>query len=116
MNDFILLRPTSISEAIEMLDKYGSKASLKAGGTDLLIWMKRSFVKPDYLIDLALIDELKKVNKDEKVLFIGSMVTVNQLLECNIVKSKFKALFDACKVHSDPIIRNKATVVGNVCS
>ncbi|TYB83801.1 MAG: xanthine dehydrogenase family protein subunit M [Kosmotoga sp.] len=116
MNDFILLRPTGISEAIEMLDKYGSKAALKAGGTDLIIWMKKFLVKPDYLIDLTLIDELKSLQISNKELTIGAMVSVNQLMKYNIVKTKFKALYDACRLHSDPIIRNKATVVGNLCS
>lgn len=116
MDDFTLMRPVSISEATEMLDKYGSKAALKAGGTDLIIWMKKFLVSPDYLIDLTLIDELKELQTNNNKLIIGSMVTVNQLMKHEIVKTKFKALFDACNLHSDPVIRNKATVVGNLCS
>ena len=52
MHYFKLLEPTTIIDAGKLLKKYGKKASLLAGGTDLLVKIKQKKIQPDYLINL----------------------------------------------------------------
>jgi CO/xanthine dehydrogenase FAD-binding subunit len=117
MFSFELERPTSLEEAINILSRLGTKALPKAGGTDLLINMKKSLVKPEVVVDLNLISELSEVRFDKNTgLWIGATATCTGVLKCEEVKKNFPALHDACLSHSDWQIRNRATVVGNICS
>lgn len=114
---FELERPQSLEEAISILEKFGNRAMPKAGGTDLLMWMKDRLVTPDVVVDLSLIPDLAGVNFSQKEgLRIGAMASCTEVLESSAVKAHFPALYDACLSHSDWLIRNRATVVGNVCS
>jgi len=113
---FELERPRSLQEAISILEKFGSRAMPKAGGTDLLMWMKDRLVTPEVVVDLSLIPDLAGVNFSKDGLRIGAMATCTEVLEFTAVEDHFPALRDACLSHSDWLIRNRATVVGNVCS
>lgn len=116
MREFVLERPKNISEVHELLGKYGPKAVLKSGGTDLIIWLKKDVVKPEFVIDLSSVEELKGIFVENKNLVIGAMTTINDLLACEKAKKSFPALVQAGSLHSDPLIRNQATVAGNLCS
>lgn len=117
MINFELERPKSLQEAVSILNSFGGRAVPKAGGTDLLINMKKRLVKPEVVVDLSLIPELSGVSFDKNTgLSIGATATCTEVLKCKEVKINFPALYDACLSHSDWHIRNRATVVGNVCS
>lgn len=114
---FELERPRSLQEAVSVLEKFGNRAMPKAGGTDLLMWMKDRLVTPEVVVDLSLIPDLAGVSFSQKEgLCIGAMATCTEVLESSAVETYFPALRDACLSHSDWLIRNRATVVGNVCS
>jgi len=117
MINFELERPKSLQEAVGILNRLGSRAMPKAGGTDLLINMKKRLIKPEVVVDLNLIPELSEVSFDEDSgLSIGATATCTEVIKKEKVKAHFPALYDACLSHSDWQIRNRATVVGNVCS
>jgi len=114
---FEMERPRSLAAAVEILGKYGSKAMIKAGGTDVLVWMRKHAVNPEMLVDLSEIPELGGISfYPHKGIKIGAMCTVNQVAEHEDARRYYGALTDACLSHSDPLIRNKATVLGNVCA
>lgn len=113
---FTLMRPSTVPEVLKLLEE-NPKARLKAGGTDLLIWLKKGLIKADHLIDLGLIKELKAITWIEgQGLQIGAMATLNDVIHHPMAKKYFPSLVQACMTHSDPILRNQATVVGNLCS
>ncbi|HPE69368.1 MAG TPA: xanthine dehydrogenase family protein subunit M [Thermotogota bacterium] len=116
MHDFLLERPDTLRAAHDLLQRYGTKAMLKAGGTDLLIWIKRGVVLPECLVDLSLIPLLQELSLSEAEMCIGAGVSVARFLSAEAISTHFPALVDACNSHSDPLVRNRATVVGNVCS
>ena len=64
MRDFDYLAPKSVSEALELLAKLGSKAIVVAGGTDVLVWMNRREISPEYLVYLGGLDELRHIRGD----------------------------------------------------
>ncbi|HPU69205.1 MAG TPA: xanthine dehydrogenase family protein subunit M [Acetomicrobium flavidum] len=112
---FDYVRPKSIAETIGLLVQHGSSSAIKAGGTDLIVWMKKHLIKPVIVIDITGIAELSGVFfYPHKGLRIGANATINQVLANREVKRSFPAIYDACLSHSDRLIRNKATFVGNV--
>jgi carbon-monoxide dehydrogenase medium subunit len=114
---FELERPVSFKEALEILSRSGPNTAVKAGGTDLLVWMKKNLVHPELIVDLSLIEELKKISFDPSGgLVIGALATVNEVAEHPQAGKFYPALVDAALSHSDFVMRNKATVVGNLCS
>ena len=116
MRDFVLVRPQSIPEALDILKKAGGRAMVKSGGTDLIVWLHRSLVNPDCVIDLTKIEQLKGIGLSNGRIEIKALATLNEVASNPAVGEKLPALFQACMAHSDPLIRNRATVVGNVCS
>ena len=67
--------PASLPEALELLSRWGEKAKVFAGGTDLLVSMKKREVLPNHLINLKGISELKGVSDEKEGLKIGALVT-----------------------------------------
>lgn len=112
---FDYIRPKSVTETIGLLVQHDSSSAIKAGGTDLIIWMKKHLINPEIVIDITGIAELSGVFfYPHKGLRIGANATINQVLANREVKRSFPAIYDACLSHSDRLIRNKATFVGNV--
>ena len=109
--------PTSLSEALDLLAKYDGKARIFAGGTDLLVSMKKREVLPEHLISLKGIPELKGIRHDQKEgMKIGALVTLGEMEHSKIVQSHFCVLWDAVQVMASPQIRSLGTVGGNLCS
>ena len=109
--------PASLSEALDYLSRYSGKAKVLAGGTDLLVSMKKREVLPEHLINLKGIQELKHIRYDKKRgLEIGGLVTLREIERSTIVKEKYGALWDAANVMAAPQIRSLATIGGNLCS
>lgn len=117
MQAFELERPADLKEAVELLKKYEGRAMLKAGGTDLLIWIKKYLIHPEVVVDISGIKGLDKIQLDAKGgLRFGAMTTANALGRHPAVREHFPMLSESCMAHSDELIRNKATVIGNICS
>ncbi len=114
---FEYLSAGSVKEALELLKKYGAKARVIAGGTDLLLAMKKRAVTPDYLINVKNIKAMKGITYNEKNgLRIGALVTCDELEASPLVKEKAPALWDAVCVMASPQVKTLATIGGNLCS
>ena len=109
--------PTSLPEALGLLSQYGDRARVFAGGTDLLVAMKKRERVPAHLINLKGIEGLTEIHYDEREgLRIGGLVTLGCLERSKIVKQRFSMLWDAVNVMAAPQVRNLGTVGGNLCS
>jgi len=108
--------PTTIPEALKLMAKYGSKASLLAGGTDLLVAMKNREKVPEHLINLKGIAKLKGIHFDKKKgMTLGALTTMAELEHASLVKEKFRPLWDAVTVMASPQVRTLGTIGGNLC-
>jgi carbon-monoxide dehydrogenase medium subunit len=115
--EYDYLEPATIAEACAMLNKGNGKAAIIAGGTDLLVNMKKSLVKPDSLVSLASLTGLNKIQFDERNgLSLGPLVTVAQVNGSDIIRDRFPALHIASGKLGSPQVRNRATVGGNICT
>ncbi len=115
--EFEYYRPKTIEEAVELLSKYGEDARVLAGGTDLIQDLRMRAKRAKVVIDIKGIPELHRVEYVEgQELVVGATVTLNELIENKIVKEKYYALWEALKQMADYHLRNRATLVGNICN
>jgi carbon-monoxide dehydrogenase medium subunit len=114
---FRYLRPKRLDEALSLLNEYGGRARVLAGGTDLLIGMQDGTDAPECLIDIKGLDQLNTLGfTEDGSLLIGACVTVNQLIESDTTAGPMRALREAASVLATYQIRNRATVGGNLCN
>lgn len=106
----------TVAEVVDLLKEHNNDAKIIAGGTDVIIALRNSKISPKVFIDIAKIEELKKIeNKNEKIT-IGAAVTYTQIVEDELFKSNLYGLFKACKMVGSPQIRNKGTIGGNIAN
>ncbi len=116
MNDFDYFRPTTIDEAVGLYKEAGAAAKLLAGGTELVNEMRLGKTRPAVVIDLKLIQEMDFIKLGSDGLRIGALCRVRDLeLSRDLRKSPYNMLSYAAGTLGSPQVRNKATVVGNVC-
>jgi carbon-monoxide dehydrogenase medium subunit len=108
--------PTSLPEALDLLAKYDGKARVFAGGTDLLVSMKKREVLPEHLISLKGLAELKGIHHEKEGMKIGASVTLDEIEHSKMIQDKFCPLWDAVQVMASPQIRSLGTIGGNLCS
>lgn len=114
---FEYLAPKTIEETLLLLSMHKGQARLLAGGTDLLIDMKRRKEQPRYVIGLKQVSDLDFFNYDQtNGLCFGPLVTVHTLETSALIKEKFPVLSQGASVLGSVQVRNLATVVGNLCS
>ena len=106
--------PKTVSEAIELLTKFGDEAKILAGGHSLLPMMKLRFAEPANLIDLNKIPELRGIKEEGGVIKIGAMTTENQVLFSELLLKKVPLLPEAAKLIADPQVRNRGTIGGDI--
>jgi len=114
---FEYLRPGTVAETVALLQNYQEKASLLAGGTDLLVFMKMGAKHPQYVIDMkgiAALDHLSWAPADG--LKIGSLTTLQSLLRHPLVGEHVPILVQAAKAVGHPQVRSRATITGNICT
>jgi len=115
MKKFDYLKPKTFEEALTLLAKYGEKAKLIAGGTDVIVMIKQKAIAPDILISLQGIPGLDQM-KYNGSLSIGPMVTHRAIEKSEVIRKNFSALADAVDYLGSVQIRNVATIGGNVCT
>ncbi|MGZ5034699.1 MAG: FAD binding domain-containing protein [Usitatibacter sp.] len=106
--------PKSIPDALGLLKQFGDEAKLLAGGHSLLPMMKLRFAQPGHLIDLGRIPELKGIREDGGTLRIGAMTTENELIWSKLLQAKCPLLVEGARLISDPQVRYKGTIGGDV--
>ncbi len=116
MNNFDYAKPVTLKEAISLYKEHGDKARLLLGGTDLVVLMDAGAVVPEILIDLKGIEELKQFYSDENFIHIGARITLNEIIDSDSVKKVSPLLWEAAKTIASMGLRNKATLIGNICS
>ena len=109
--------PKTIDEACSLLAQYKEKAKVIAGGTDLLVQMKRKERPPKYLINLRSIPDRDYITYDEKEgLRVGAQATIRSIETSSLVRERFDILAQAASHLGTLQVRNRATIAGNLCN
>ena len=113
--DFKYHKPQTLEEACRILEQSENAAPI-AGGTDILVEIKKGLRHNDDIVSLTEIRELKIIEESEDSLLIGAGVTHNELKNSRFVKEKYPALVETASMIGTEQIRNTATVGGNLCT
>ena len=114
MNTFQYHTPGTLDEAVSLLDRYGEDATLIAGGTALVLFMKQRLVQPEHLVSLQRVPDLAGVSRSNGGIRVGAMATHRAVETSPVVASTIPLLVDAYRHVATPRIRNMATVGGGL--
>lgn len=115
ISDFGYIKPKTVAEAIKAMSS-GKRVSVLAGGTDLVCRLHGDLVDPELLVDIKDIDELKGISASDGAITIGALVTFSELIESKVIREKFPVIIEASRLVASGGVRNRATMVGNICS
>ena len=115
-HQFEYMKPASLREGIKTLARYGNRAQVLAGGTDLVGLIADEMVKPEVVVDIKGIPGLDKIEFENGVLTIGALVTFTDLRDSSVIAKKFPVIREMTGWLASVGIRNRATMVGNLCS
>ena len=111
---FELYQPTSVDDALKLLDRHGTDALVLAGGLDSMDWLKDRLKRPRVVVDLGQIAELRGVKELNGGVEIGAMTPLTEVVRNPIIREKFSLLMEAAELVASPQIRNQGTIGGNV--
>jgi aerobic carbon-monoxide dehydrogenase medium subunit len=111
---FEYFAPRTLDEAVSLLQKLGPEAKILSGGQSLIPMMKLRLVAPPYIIDINHIPGLNYISEHNGYLGIGALARESDLELAPTVISRFPILVDTTSVIADPLVRNQATVCGNL--
>lgn len=115
MEAFEYAHPTTQHEAIGLLGSSWSDAAVLAGGTDLISLMKEYVVTPKRVVNIKNVEGLNGIQSNGEGVRIGTLVTMDELLENSTIRSEFPALTHAVQGITSPQIRAMGTVGGDLC-
>jgi len=112
--EFDYFAPTTVQEAAALFAEHGSGAKILAGGQSLIPAMRFRLAAPETIIDINGLAELQYIREDNGHLAIGALTRESAVERSGLVQQRYPMLADASKVIADPIVRNMATVGGNL--
>ena len=108
--------PSDLNDACQIMERLGADARPLAGGTDLIVNMRKGVISPDHLVSLGKIEDLNGIEHSSGLIRIGACVKVSDLVRSVQLCSLFSALGLGAKSLGSPLIRNLATIGGNLVS
>ncbi len=111
---FDYVRASSVADVLELLERHGPEARVIAGGHSLLPMMKLRLARPDWLIDINDLTELRHITVDGDWLRVGALTRHADLLASDVVGRLFPMIHDAERVIADPVVRNRGTIGGSL--
>ena len=112
--EFDFYRPIALPEALALLAKHGADVLPIAGGTNVLVDLRAGKHEPRTLMDITRLPGLRSIQRDNGHLVIGGGTTISDLLNDPLIAQHAPVLCEAASVFANPLIRNRATVGGNL--
>jgi carbon-monoxide dehydrogenase medium subunit len=106
--------PATLAEAIGLLQQHGDDAKVLSGGQSLLPLLKLRLASAMHVVDIGRIPGLDYIKEDGGYLKIGGRTRESALERSDLIKTKYPILYDTALVIADPLVRNRATVGGNL--
>lgn len=106
--------PSTLAEALDLLEQHGEEAKILAGGHSLIPMMKLRFAEPEMLIDINNIPGLSYIKEEAGYLKIGTLTRESELEHSDLIADKYPIFTDASKLIADPQVRNMGTIGGNI--
>ncbi|MEW6664220.1 MAG: FAD binding domain-containing protein [Thermodesulfobacteriota bacterium] len=117
MRRFAHFSPRTLDEAVSILQRYGNKAAVIAGGTDILGRMKDEILPtyPEALVNIKTIPGLDFISADDGVTRIGALTRLEDVAVSAVIRERYSALAQAAGKTASPHLRAMGTLGGNLC-
>src|ERR1041384_2775373 len=112
---FRIEEPQSVSEASELLSRFGDSAKVYAGGTELLLAMKENLVEYERLVNIKAVTGLRDVKLENNTITIGALCTHHELENSPVLQANLPALVKLENNVANVRVRQVGTLGGNVC-
>ena len=106
--------PGTLDEAVALLERHGDEAKVLSGGQSLLPLLKLRLGDAGHLVDIGRIPGLTGITEADGYLRIGGAAREADLERSDLIREKYPILLDTAVVIADPLVRNRATVGGNL--
>lgn len=106
--------PGSLEEALALLEQFGDEAKILAGGHSLIPAMRFRLAMPENLVDINGLEDLDYIREEGGWLAIGALTRESALEASAAIQERYPLLADTARVIADPLVRNLATVGGNL--
>ena len=106
--------PGTLPEALALLSRYGDDAKVLSGGQSLLPLLKLRLGQTGHLIDIGRIPGLEYIREEGGFLRLGGRTRESALEASEVIRTRYPILHDTAKVIADPLVRNMATIGGNL--
>lgn len=116
MRDFDYAAPTTVAEAVQLLQSHNGAARPLAGGTDLIDQVRVGRLTPDLVVDIKKIPELTRVEFSANGLRIGAAVPCHRLYHDAQIAAAYSALTDSASIIGGIQIQSRASIGGNLCN
>ena len=114
MKPFDYLAPKSLNAALQAIREKGVHYMILAGGTNLIPNLREGKVRPKLVVDLNGLKRLNYVKVENGKVRIGALTTISDLLQSALIREHAPILCAACSQFAGPVVRNRATVGGNL--
>jgi carbon-monoxide dehydrogenase medium subunit len=114
VNQFKYISPENKEETLRILKEEGVNACIVAGSTNVLPDIKIKKLSPKNLVDINAIEELRGVDKKKDKICIRPLTTIAELINSELILKEGKILIQAAQEFADPLVRNNATIGGNL--
>lgn len=111
---FDYVAPSTIDDAVTLLREHGDEAKVLSGGQSLIPMLKLRLAAPTVIVDINRIPGLDYVEERDGALRIGALAREAELEHSAVVRERYPLLADTARVIADPLVRNSATICGNV--
>ncbi len=106
--------PQTLPEALALLTRFGDTAKVLSGGQSLLPLLKLRLGAADHLVDIGRIPGLEYLKEESGMLRIGGRTRESALEKSDVIRERYPILLDTARVIADPLVRNRATIGGNL--
>src|ERR1700739_4504637 len=113
---FAYHRPGSLEEALDLLVQHGGDARVVAGGHSLIPMMKLRLARPEHLVDLQDLEELRGVRSEPDAVIIGAMTTQHELIGSELLTARCPIIRETALEIADPQVRYCGTLGGNIAN
>ncbi|MEW6242917.1 MAG: xanthine dehydrogenase family protein subunit M [Bacillota bacterium] len=108
--------PRTLTEALRLLGEEREGVYVVAGSTNVLPDLRAKKIRPSLLLSIEKLGELKGIHADGDVVTVGALTTINELLASRDIELNAGILHQAAQRFADPLVRNRATIGGNLAN
>ena len=108
--------PTTVDQAVALLNNSGHASRVLAGGTDLLVQLRSGIIEPELIVDIKKIPELRTILKEDGKYRVGAAVTGAELGEHGGLKAAWPGVVEAVELIGSTQIQGRASLGGNLCN